>query len=255
MEDLLDIYELANLFWHGGRIARDAETALKLFGKAVESGDSRARYPLALLCLDTSAQGEDSSNKRSLGLMTEAAADGDNRAVWWLARNRYSGKIIGQDMEQAVHWLSVLTARNDCPPKAWLLLGDCQYYGKGLEKDREAAFQSFQRALVSTRPDKKGTTENLSRTDIRKIHYLIGTSYYFGEGISCDYGRALKHLLLSVQDGEYLYPNPEAEYLIGTCYYYHRGTKQDIPTALFWLEDAAAQGNEKAMSILNKRKH
>lgn len=255
---ILSLYELGLLLEKGGRVPCDKTVAADCYRQASESGDARAMYRLALLEMKQSPN-------PSAALMRKAAHLGNNDAAWWLAKSRFYGGILPKDYDESFYWLKELSLREGLSPKAGFLLGLCYYKGYGTTIDYEAAVQALLHALAMSGRDQWGTPlledpsiqkegiDTLFKTDIQTICRILGKCYYYGRGVEKDYCRALKYLLLSVYDGEYVYPNKDAEYLIGTCYYFHLGTRQDIPTALYWLEDAEKQGCQEARDLLEKR--
>lgn len=255
---ILSLYELGLLLEKGGRVPCDKAVAADCYRQASESGDARAMYRLALLDMKQDPV-------TSADLMREAAHLGNNDAAWWLAKVLFHGIILPKNYNEVFGWLHELSLRNSLSPKAQFLKGLCYYNGYGTVVDYEAAVQTLLGAFELSSLDRWGVplyenhdsgkmeSNGLGEDDIRTICRILGECHYYGKGVEKDYCRALKYLLLSVQDGEYVYPNKDAEYLIGTCYYFHLGTRQDIPTALYWLENAEKQGCQEARDLLEKR--
>ena len=224
--------------------------------KTAESGYAKAMYRLALLKMK-----EDPVSMADL--MRKAARLGNNDAAWRLAKSLFYGAILPKDYNEAFFWLKELAVRDGLSPKAWFLLGLCYYKGHGTAVDYEAAVNALLGAFSSSGLDRWGVPlseshsaggpEDLSEVDIRTACRIMGKCCYYGKGVEKDYCRALKYLLLSVRDDEYIYPDKDAEYLIGTCYYFHLGTRQDIPTALYWLTDAEKHGSLEARELLERR--
>ena len=254
----MNLYELGLLLEKGGRVPCDKAVAADCYRQAAESGDIRAMYRLALLEMKQEPV-------IAADLMRRAASLGNDDAAWWLAEKHFRGYILPKNHDEAFKWLNVLSLRGGLSPKAGFLMGLCYYNGYGTDINYDAAVQALLGALESSGrdrwgvvlPEKTGVKEKdpagLGEGDIRTICRILGECYYFGRGVARDYCRALKYLLLSVQDGEYVYPHKDAEYLIGTCYYFHLGTRQDIFTALYWLTDAEKQGCVEARELLERR--
>lgn len=257
---ILSPYELGLLLEKGGRVPCDKAVAADCYGQASESGDTKAMYRLALLEMK-----QDSAP--SSELMRNAAHLGNNEAAWWLAKTLFYGTVLPKDYEESFYWLKELSLRNGLSPEARFLKGLCYYNGYGTAVDYEAAVQTLLGALECSGLDRWGVSlseghdtgemesNGLGEVDIRTICRILGECYYYGKGVKKDYCRALKYLLLSVQDEEYVYPNKDAEYLIGTCYYYHLGTRQNTPTAIYWLKEAEKLGSSEARALLERRSY
>jgi len=255
---VLSLYELGLLLERGRRAPCDKDVAADCYRQAAESGDTNAMYRLALLEMKQAPA-------TSADLMRKAAHLGNNDAAWWLAKALFYGTVLPKDYKESFFRLKELSLRNGLSPKAWFLIGLCYYNGYGTAIDYEAAVQTLLEAFESSGLDRWGfplpdshdtvgmKSNGLGEHDIRNIRRILGECRYYGKGMPKDYCRALRYLLLSVLDGEYVYPNKDAEYLIGTCYYFHRGTRQDISTALYWLTDAEKQGSVEARELLDRR--
>jgi TPR repeat protein len=66
------------------------------------------------------------------------------------------------------------------------------------------------------------------------VEALIGDVYYFGHGVSRDYGEALRMYRRAAQRG-----NAMAQSALGDIYYYGRGAPQDFGEAVKWWSLAA----------------
>ena len=253
-----NINAILPLLEKGGRVSCDKAVAADCYRQAAEFGDTRAMYRQALLEMKQDLIA-------SADLMRQAARLGNNEAAWWLAKSLFYGTALPRDYDEAFCWLQELSLRDGLSPKARLLKGLCHYNGCGTPIDYEAAVKTLLGAFESSGLDRWGVprseshdtgkmeSNGLDERGVRTICRILGECHYYGKGVPKDYCRALKYLLLSVKDGEYIYPNKDAEYLIGTCYYFHLGTRQDIPTALFWLKDAEEQGSMEAHELLKRR--
>ena len=207
------------------------------------------------------------SSQLAMGLETDGAKY--SPAVWHLVRHFYYGADADRDYAESFRWLNKLVSADECPPRAFLLLGECYYNGYGTDVDYVAGVRTLLRAMEYSGLDKWGISDYeplrcehswwktvrgvLCPSDIRRIRFLLGECFYYGNGVAKDYCKAFKYLVLSVQEEEYLYPNKDAEFLIGESYYFHRGTKQNIPMAIYWFTLASEHGNTEASAFLHKR--
>ena len=255
---IMSPFDLGLLFEKGGHVPCDKAKAADCYRLASKTGDARAMYRLALLEMKK----EPLANA---ALMRKAARLGNNDAAWWLANQLFHGVILPNDYDEAFFWLKELSFRDGLIPRSEFLMGQCYYNGYGTAVDYKAAVRMLFKALESSGRDKWGSVvshstdtqesriKELSDADIRAICRIMGECHYYGRGVDRDWSKALKYLLLAVQDENYLYPDKDVEYLIGTCYYFHRGTRQDIPTALYWLTDAEQRGSMEAKQLLERR--
>ena len=211
---IISPYELGLLFEKGGHVPCDKAKAADCYRLASDSGEVRAMYRLALLEMKKDPLA-------NAALMRKAARLGNNDAAWWLAKKLFHGVILPKDYDEAFFWLKELAFRNGLFPKSEFLMGLCYYNGYGTAVDYEAAVRMLFKALESSGRDKWGrvvshstdTQENrvqdLSDVDIRAICRIMGECHYFGKGVDRDWSKALKYLLLAVQDEHYLYPDKD----------------------------------------------
>ena len=204
-----------------------------------------------------------------LAVCLEADSLGYSPTIWQLVRHLYYADGAERDYGEAFRWLNTLVRSDACPPRAFLLLGECYYNGYGTVVDYVAAVRTLLRSMEYSGLDKWGMAKSkiyrcecswwktargvLGPSDIRRTRFLLGECYYYGKGVVKDYCKALKYLTLSVQEDEYLYPNKDAELLIGESYYYHRGTKQNTPAGIRWITLASEHGSAEARAFLHKR--
>lgn len=259
MPDLIDAGKLGALYERGGIIHKDEPVAVELYKIAAADGSAWALYRLAVLsekhCGIVEAD--------TIEIMETAASLGVNWAQWWIARHKYFGINMDTNRIEARHWLSRLSLREDCPPRAMYLLGKVRM----AEGDYTNALVAFTKALSlsgrdicgkAVRSRQYSTDENefsggLSDSDVREIQLIFGKCLYYGRGVERDYCKAVKHLLRSVREDQYLYPNKDAEYLLGECYYYHRGVRKDINQAMIWFRDAAERGSREAREFIERQ--
>jgi len=258
MPDLIDTGKLGALYERGGTIHKDEPVAVELYKIAAADGSAWALYRLAIL----SEKHHGAVEADTMEMMETAAGIGVTWAQWWLARHKYFGINMDTDLKEARIWLSRLSLSGDCPPRAMYLLGkECM-----TESDYTNALAAFSKALDLSGKDVFGKTvksgpcctdENefsgrLHDGDVREIQYIFGECLYYGRGVERDYCKAVKHLLRSVMEDQYLYPNKDAEYLLGECYYYHRGVRKDINQAMIWFRDAAERGSREAREFIER---
>lgn len=261
MPHMIDASKLGYLYERGGIIHKDEAIAAELYKIAAADGDAWALYRLGRLSEKSDAVIE----AETIEIMEIAAREGVMWAQWWIARHKYFGIKMDTNRVEARLWLTRLSLREDCPPRAMFLMGKIRMAAG----DVTSALFAFRKALdlsgrdicgktVSSRPyitDENEYSGGLADYDVREIQYIFGECLYYGRGVERDYCKAVKHLLLSVRDEQYLYPNKYAEYLLGMCYFYHRGVRKDINQAMIWFRDAAERGSREAQEFIERHNY
>ena len=82
-----------------------------------------------------------------------------------------------------------------------------------------------------------------------KAQYNFGCCYYYGEGVTKDYSKAVYWYQKAAEQGYAV-----AQYNFGCCYYYGEGVTKDYNQAVYWFQKAAEQGNAAAQKKLNELK-
>ena len=114
--------------------------------------------------------------------------------------------------------------------KAQNNLGDCYYWGNGVEKNYAEAVKWFKKAA------EQGDAY---------AQCNLGYCYENGEGVTKDKTEAVKWYKKAAEQG-----HAEAQKELGDCYYYGWGVKEDKTEAVKWYKKAAEQGNERAQREL-----
>ncbi|MBV7439707.1 tetratricopeptide repeat protein [Aeromonas sp. sif2416] len=71
--------------------------------------------------------------------------------------------------------------------------------------------------------------------------YLVGASYYDGQGVAKDHTKAASWFLKAAEQG-----NADAQYILGHMYLKGQGVTLNYKQAASWLAKAAEQGNAEA---------
>ena len=103
--------------------------------------------------------------------------------------------------------------------------GDMYYYGKGVKKDYEKAFEYYEKATEQGHPG---------------AEFRLGFMYEKGEGVPKDYGKAVEYYEAAATNG-----HSDAQFKLGKIYYY----EEDILSykkAIEWYSQAAIQGHSDA---------
>ena len=146
-------------------------------------------------------------------------------------------------------------------------LGNCYYWGNGVEKNHEKSFEWYLKS--AEQGDKEG-------------QYFVGMFYATGSGTARDYQQAVKWCRLAAEQGQadainqlgwhyehgfgvekdekkavelYLRNaengNALAQFYLSSCYGWGKGVEQDYQKALEWAEKAVANGCEAAIQAVN----
>ena len=116
--------------------------------------------------------------------------------------------------------------------KAQFELGECYYFGTGVDVNFNNAVFWFQKAA------NQGNYDAL--TD-------LGYCYIMGKGIAIDKVKGIKCLTEAAEHG-----HSEAQYLLGFSFVLGEGVEKDFAEALYWLKKSADQGNQKAKDLLKE---
>lgn len=101
------------------------------------------------------------------------------------------------------------------------------YFGEnGMPQDKYTAIKYFQQAA------EQGHVV---------AQYVLGYSYYYGEGVAEDNYAAVSWFLKAAEQGD-----DDAQYYLGLCYYRGHGVTEDDYAAVSWFRKAAEQGNKEA---------
>ncbi len=121
-----------------------------------------------------------------------------------------------------------LATNNDAT--AQLIIGECYYFGWGVEQDYGKAVEWY----------KKSAEQGNAVAQCNLVY-----CYHKGQGVEQDYGRAVEWLNKSAEQG-----NAVAQCILGICYEYGQGVEQDYKKAVEWYKKSAEQGNAVAQKNL-----
>lgn len=134
---------------------------------------------------------------------------------------------VQQDYSKAVSFF-----KKSMSKAAYAKLGDCYYYGRGVDKDFKQAVSYYQLGAEGTFGD-SDAMRGLARC------------YYNGNGVEQNYMAAI-HLWERCNDAE-------SDYNLGKCYELGLGVEKDQSAATTWYAKSAARGNVIAMYLLGSR--
>lgn len=155
-----------------------------------------------------------------------AAEDGESSAQFFLAMHYYQGREVKQNWDQAVAWLKKSAAQGHLI--AQHNLGLCYYGGQGVDKDKDQARHYFAEAADQGLPE--------------ALFYLGILAYELP-----DRDERSAFLLFEKAAQRCCV---EAQYNMGVFYFQGIGVEKNKTRAIFWFQQAAAEGHEKAEEAL-----
>lgn len=138
---------------------------------------------------------------------------------------------VQQDYSKAVSLFKKILSQ-----AAYAKLGDCYYYGRGVDKDFKMAVSYYQLGAEGTFGD-FDALRGLARC------------YYNGNGVEQNYMAAI-HLWERLDD---VIDDAESDYNLGKCYELGLGVAKDQSAATTWYAKSAERGNVIAMYLLGCR--
>ena len=169
------------------------------------------------------------SNAINTALLQAAATVGGNAdAMYYMGECYYYGRGVEQDYEKAVEWYEKGAAGGNTT--AMYNLGVCYANGRGVEQDYGKAVEWYEKAAAG------GDTDAMTN---------LGWCYENGRGVEQDYEKAVEWYEKGAAGG-----NTTAMSNLGWCYANGQGVEQDYGKAVEWYEKAATGGNTKAMKNL-----
>ena len=226
-EDGLAMLRLGLCYEFGRGVEINPKKAFEFYESASENGNSYADLRIGLC--RRYGKGCDEDDQIAFEKFTEAAEYEIEEAQYWLGICRFYGEGIPQNYGEALAHFEIASASD---PEAYYWIGLLKRKGLGCRKDLNFAFECFLKAA------EQGFTPAIN---------ALGRAFYFGEGISEDYGEAVKWLKLAVEEND-----DDAMYLLGMCYLEGDGVAEDEKYGLKLLEDSALFGNGAAKKSLTE---
>ncbi len=135
-----------------------------------------------------------------------------------------------EDYKKAVEWYTKAAEYGN--EYAQNALGDCYYFGRGVEQNYEKAVEWYTEAAEQDNAD---------------AQYMLGCCYYFGEGVSQNYKTAVKWYTKAAEN--YFTP---AQNILGICYQYGKGVTENSAKAVELYEKSVEQNDGYACYLLGQ---
>ena len=167
---------------------------------------------------------ETEAEKRRIKLYTSSAENNDVTAQFILGECYYYGWGVEQDYKQAVVWYRKAAEQGDAT--AQCNLGVCYDNGQGVEQDHKQAVAWYRKA---------------AEQGYARAQSNLGYCYDVGQGVEQDYKQAVAWYKKAAEQGY-----ARAQCNLGVCYKNGQGVEQDYKQAVAWHKKAAEQGNATA---------
>ncbi len=167
---------------------------------------------------------EEENYEEARKYLETAAEQGDVTAQVQLGDCYYYGEGVEQSYRQAYEWYIKAVEQDN--PYAQCKVGDCYYYGEGVEQSYRQAYEWYIKAVEQDNP---------------YAQCKVGDCYYYGEGVEQSYRQAYEWYIKAVEQD-----NPYAQCKVGDCYYYGEGVEQSYRQAYEWYIKAVEQDNPYA---------
>ena len=171
---------------------------------------------------------ETETEKRRIKLYTSSAENNDVTAQFILGECYYYGWGVEQDYKQAVVWYRKAAEQGDAT--AQCNLGVCYDNGQGVEQDHKQAVAWYRKA---------------AEQGYARAQSNLGYCYDVGQGVEQDYKQAVAWYKKAAEQG-----NAPAQCNLGVCYKNGQGVEQDYKQAVAWCKKAAEQGYAPAQCNL-----
>lgn len=242
---------LAFLYSEGKGVPKDYDHAAELYRQAGSLGNAKAQYRLG--CMYYEGQGSPNQNRRLaiyekwlkdpkframsyekkktflIGYFDKQMADDEFRDLLPNIQAQTKSKFIDvhlnpchgvRDYYQAKRWF--LKAAKLGLPKAQNKLGDCYFYGLGVERDYAIALKWYRRA---------------SERGCADAQFNLASMYLSGTGTPQDSVKAAKWYMRAAKQG-----SPLGQFNLGLMYERGMGLSQDYTEAANWYKKAAQNG-------------
>lgn len=225
----LALYNLAVMYEQGQGLQVNPRRAASLYRQSLkglhrlaESGDARALYNLGTLFKEGRIVDQNLPN--AVAYIRKAADRDLAVAQHDLALLYLHGEGVEQDAETAATWCERAAGQGFTP--AQTMLGEMYERGEGVAEDGARAAEWYTRAAQA------GSAE---------ARYGLGVLYYSGRGMTADPAEAAKWFQLAADQD-----HATSQFNLGAMYYAGKGVTQDRGKAVSLFQSAAEQGHAAA---------
>ena len=159
------------------------------------------------------------------------ANHGDIHSQMYIAHWYEEHSEVNDSAKKAAYWYQKAAVQGNAAAQA--NLGDCYYYGRGVEKDKTTAVKWYTKAA------EQGNTMAISK---------LGDCYYEGNGVKQDYKEAVKCYLAIEENGDQqIFPviTSDIARRLSDCYRLGNGVDKDMAKAEEWQNIAEEKEREE----------
>jgi TPR repeat protein len=207
-----------------------------------ESGHIQAQYELAQCYED--GIGVKPHEGLAIAWYTRAALQGNREAQYRLGVFYTCGWGVKQSDEEAAKWYTLAAEQGN--PDAQFQLAKCYFDGRGVKRSIWDA--TVWLAQASDRNQEASQYLCFLLRNNASVQKAMGDFYSLDPKIQSD-EEAAKWYTRAAERG-----NPDAQYQLSLCYRDGIGVTPDEKYAMYWLTQAARQGQLKAKEILKQQK-
>jgi TPR repeat protein len=150
-------FNLGNLYYNGQGVSRDKKQAARWYTAAAQGGHAKAQFYLAQMYMD--GEGIDENKETGLSWFQKAAELGLPDAQHELGRRLIFGDDVAPDPTKGTDL--VLKAAEQRYAKAQILIADCYWKGRGIDKNQIEAYVWAAQAREIARNQDKKKADNL----------------------------------------------------------------------------------------------
>lgn len=176
--------------------------------------------------------------KKGLGVLEQAAAEGNSDAYGYLGAIYIEGELVPHDTEKGVQYL--LSAAEHGAADAYELLGDMYRSGDGVERNPTLALEYYEKAGLGGKASGGAKASEMKRK--REDFFERGVALYDESP-----EEAFRSFAISAAMGY-----RPAEHRLAVCYELGIGTKRDRYAAYYWYNSAAESGEPEAVFDLGR---
>lgn len=232
---------LAFLYKVGQGIERNMEQAVYWYTKSAEQGSPQAQENLADMMMR--GEGMEPDYSKAIEWLKKAAASGMVNSQYTLGIIYIRGEWVKPDLIMAKYWLKKAADQGmDIAIDALKRLGSMVASGVNEEQNETSEIptdmmQEYLKVLVDA-----------AENGDMDAQYNLACAYNDGDPATGeDYEKAFRYFLMAAEQG-----HMEAQCNLGVQYLYGYGIEQDFEEGKFWLEKAAEQGDDVAVSHLER---
>lgn len=222
-------YRLGKIFLRGDDVPKNADYALRWLEESAAEHNPYAEYLLGKALL----KGEDVEQDLAQAeeLLWRSVNQNNRYAAYALGKAYLDGTLLMQNIPEAIRLLTFSADRGF--PTAQYVMGKLFYNGEIIPQDIEKALFYLESAA-----EKKNAY----------AAYLAGKIRLSEEAYK-DIRKAIRWFEIAAEN-----ENDFAEYQLGKLYLYGNCVEKDYDTAIRWLTDSAAYGNQYAAQLLHSIK-